>query len=378
MKSLQEYWNDWTGKTDADRAKENAMNVGAATASSYEQYAKEIERALASAAPWIQRGFDQTRADLAQRLGWYGDAESASLGALAQGLEREKAAGAAQDAQRLGLIREGMGMDRLTLEKFLAQALGAQAPYAGAYQQMVGAALPQILGAMQGTSRMPLSSLAQLQQEDSARSLRANAQRAGLEGSGMASAQTAAANRRIAAEDEQRQMERWLSMLTQGLGGANLTSGLYNTYAQSLGNLCNRLSSFTPYNMAGAYGQAALNQANIYGSTANRRAESLQQANIPQQYGIMGEMASRQIMAPAGARMQGTLANISAQGQAGAIQGPTFFSSLGDLVKLYGSTQGLNLGGGGSNQGYFGQPGDWSSRAYAQGYRGPGPNTVAW
>jgi hypothetical protein len=344
MKSLQEYWNDWTGKTDADRAKENAMNIGQSTNAAYNDFAGAQQQGYATLIPYLLKAFEQQKSDLGQRMGLYQGAEDKSLASIQQGLTDQGMAARGQDAQRLGLIREGMGQDTATLQGFLQQILGAQAPYQQAYGSMLQASLGPLLGAMSGQSRLPVSGLAQQQLGDSSRSVNAAMQRQGLGGSGMAAAQDAAARSRIINQDQESQLARFQSMLNTAMGGANMTANAISPYASALGNMGNRLSSFNPYDMASSIGNAAKARTDLYGNTADRQAESIQQANLAQHYGTLGTAYAGQIMDPAATQMTGRINNINAQGQAGAITGPTGMSTLGELIKLYGSTQGFNRG----------------------------------
>lgn len=340
---ISKFWDDITGNTAAERQREDIARAGATAASGAESLAQAAERAAPEQRAWDLRAIETLLNELTQRRSDISGGLAASLGSLSRGYGEGQQAAAAQDTQRLGLIREGMGIDRATLEQYLARALGAQAPFTGAYQQMVGAALPQVLGAMQGTTRMPLSSLAQIQQEDTARSLRANAQRAGLEGSGMASAQTAAANRRIAAEDEQRQMERWMSLLTQGLGGANLASGTINQYASALGNIGNRLSSFSPYDVASQMFSRGKGEAELQQNAATRLASL--ESGLPAAYQGMGQNVYNQMMNPANARYQGALGSANTQAAMSGIQAPSGLATLGQIAKIGTDIYGMGQSG---------------------------------
>ena len=355
------WYNDigwWTGDTQRREAAE-AQNQQALQAAGMQQGAAEnvaatMEGGFAAQEPWLQRALAQLQAEYAARQGSIGSGLAASLGFIDRGEAGMRQAAQAQDAQRLGLIREGMGMDRSTLSSFLAQALGAQAPYAGAYQQMVGAALPQVLGAMQGTARMPLSSLARLQQEDTARSERAAMQRQGLEGSGMAAARSADANRRIAAQDEQRQMDRWMSMLTQGLGGANLTSGTLATYANAIGALGSRLGAFNPYDVASQVGTMGRERAQLQ-DRATQMSQSAK-SGLPEAYGNLAQFYYSKMVNPATVRAGGTNAMAAAIGNQVVPQSTSGLGLIGDALKLYTGVSGAFGGGSGgtvSNPGWY-------------------------
>lgn len=367
MGLISEFFDDITGKTAADRQKENYMNVGRATASAYEQMAKAQEAGYADYEPWLQQALAQTQGDLAQKLGLYDTSAGAAEGALRSSVAEALRAIQEQDARKLGLVREGIGMDRATLSSMLERTLAAQSPYAATFQKLIDTALPTLTSGV-----VPLSEMAKIRQEDTARMDRAALQRQGLEGSGMAAARAAAANRRIAAEDEQSQIARAMQMLQMGLGGSNLQSGILERYASMMGGLGGRLSNVPIGDASGLQAGLGERLAQIYGTTAQQKAGAISQANLPQAYAQMGQFYAGKRTDPAATRLQGTLGNVQAQGQAGAVQAPTFLQTLGDVVKLYGAFSGMGGGGGGS-YGYFGSPGSWSSSAYANGYRGVGP-----
>ena len=379
IKAIQQTWDDITGKTATDRQKEALQQGGAAMAGNYENYAKAMEQAYAQMMPYMQGGYDQAQQSLAQQMGLYGGAQNQAIAALLAG--QNQAIGAAQQSsgKQEALVREGMAMDQGTLQQFLQQALAAQAPYASAYGSMLSTALPQLLQQFQGGyAPGQMSDAARLQMEDTSRRQRAALQRQGLEGSGMASAQDAAARRRIMAEDEQRQYQRWqdqyarsLGLVNQGLSGQNLTSGLLGQYASQMGQLGNRLGGVKVADLTNLYGQTGRDIAEVYGGTASKQAQAMQQANLPGKYQSLGEFIGQKTMNPAQARLQGALGQTQANTQAGTVQGPTFLQSLGQIASIGSSLAGM-FGGGGTT-GYFGSPGSWSSQDYSYGYRGVGP-----
>lgn len=370
-KAIQGAWDDITGTSAARKQQKGIQEAGAATQGAYNTYADAMKQAYGVMEPYARGGYEQAQKTLAEQLGLYGGAQQQALQALqggqAQAAQSAKDAAAKQEA----LVREGMGMDRATLQAMLSQALGMQSGASGAYGQLLSTALPALLGAARGTSQMPLSSAAQLQMGDTTRQLQAAMQRQGLGGSGMEAAQLAAARRRVAAEDEQRQYERMWQMLQTGLTGQQGLSNLVSQYAGPMGQLGSRLSQVKPADLTELYYRGGQNIADIYGNTASRQAQAMQAANLPSQYQSLGQFYGQQIMNPAQARLQGTLGLTQANAQASQIQGPSFLQSVGDIAKIVTGLSGL--GGGGGSYGYFGSPGSWSSEPYSYGYRGVGP-----
>jgi hypothetical protein len=234
----------------------------------------------------------------------------------------------AQDAQRLGLVREGMGMDRDTLTSFLNRVLASQAPYQSTYDQLTKTGLGALLG-----GNPPLSEWAKIQQEDASRADRAALQRQGLEGSGMAAARQQSINRRIAAEDRQTELARAMQMLTLGLGGANLQAGTLNNYATAMGAFGNRLSQVVPYDQASQMTTSARSLADLYSGKGTRLAGL--DSQIPQTYSNLGTLYNQQITLPAATRAGGTDAYAQAFGNQIIPQKTGGLATLSGLIDLY-------------------------------------------
>ena len=258
---------------------------------------------------------------------------------LQSGYDRAAQAERDRYAQQLGLTREGMAMDRATLSGFLNQMLGATGGASGAYGQLISASLPNILGALSGTGRMPTSASAQLQLEDTARRERAAMQRQGLEGSGMATAREAAARRRVLAEDEQNQYARMLQALTMGLGGQQQAAQNLQPYAQMMGGLGARLQQVTPMNLANIYERQATGQSNLAQGLGTSLAGL--QSGVPQQTSQMGTNAVQNLYNQANARFMAPQAASQFAMQMSQLQPPSTLSKIGSFASTLNSLSSL-------------------------------------
>lgn len=318
----------------------------------------------------LVKEYERRRADYTTGAGEAQRLLEAGYGKAAEG-ERERY------AQQLGLAERGIEMDRSTLQRFLDQTLSATGPANAAYQQMISASLPALLGQMAGTSRLPISSAAQIGLEDTSRQERAAMQRQGLEGSGMAAARDAAARRRVLAEDEQNQWNRYMAMLTQGLGGTGQQASQLLPYAQMMGGLGGRLQQVTPTNLGALYERLATGQSNLASSLGTTLGNL--QSGVPQQTQAMGQDAVQSLYNIANARFMAPQASSQFAANMSSIQPPGTLSKIGSLASSL-SSLGSLFGGGGSgaifsglfgggkrgedptaSYGYFGPKGSWSN-----------------
>lgn len=348
------WYNDigwWTGDTQrreaADAANQQSLTAAGMAQTGAESLAKVMESGFASQLPWLQRAIDQLQQEYQGRQGAIGSGVQQAIGAVNQGEAAMQQAAAAQDAKKLGLVREGMGLDQSTLQNFLNQTLASQSPYAAGYQQLLGQSLAPYLAAISGGQGLPVSGMAQQSLADTSRSLKAAMQKQGLSGSGMAAAQEAAARSRVINEDQQSQLARYLQNIQLGLGGANLTANAIAPYAQAMGNLGSRLSSVNPYDVASEMSRNAQSRANTY-NQATQMSQSAQ-SGLPQAYASLGDFYYAQKVNPESVRRQGTNAYAQAYGSQAIPQSTSGLGLIGDALQVYSGLKGAFGGGSGGS-----------------------------
>lgn len=348
------WYNDigwWTGATQAreaaDAQNEIKRAAGASAVAGADTLAKAQESGFAAQLPWLLKAIEQLQTEYAGRQGMLQTGLQGGLAELTKGEADIRAAAAAQDAAKMGNVREGMNLDRTTLTDFMNRVLAAQQPQQTAYERMIQTSLNPLLGALSGQSQLPISGYAQTQLADTNRQIQAAMQKQGLGGSSMATAQTVAGRNRVIGADQENQRNLLQQMLTAGLSGAGLQGQTLTAFGQKLGGLGERLGQVSPTDLTSLLAGIGRDRAGVH----QRNTELAQSAKsgLPEAFGSMGDFYNRQIVNPATTRAGGQAVNIQQIGSQVVPQSQGGIGTLTDLAKLYGTvTTGFGGGSGGS------------------------------
>lgn len=342
MSWLTEQIDNFTGKTTVNRQKEAVGAAASNMAQATHDYAVSSEEAAR-----LQEAADQR--SLAERIREYQLGRSdlsggvdRAIGALDAGERAGVGAANLEYERNMANVLAGMGIDRDTIMQLMGKYETAQQPYQDASITQLKAALPRLLGMMGmpgGEGGYTPSSLANIQLADAQRLVKAAAQKRGLGGSSMETAQNIAARGRVLGADEQLVFKRLQDMIASGMLGQQFAGAGAEKFAQQLGGLGARLSSLRAPNISDIYNKAAQGRADLYAGLGEKLATL--KSGVPDAIAAAGQNQAQNILNTGKIRYDGAGLQSGYINQSGGIQAPSGLTTLGQVADIASTIGGM-------------------------------------